>query len=266
MCADEALSTPNSYDDSLASILDVVVEKSGRRFVRLFNENDKRGPDQLKKKAGIFALWECIECFVIEKALISNVTSAYHGCSRCSGPGVVAKIVIEFLIYKFGEKNVEKERWINDYYIDARIRFGDDSFVDVEIDGAQHYLRTAWSRGGRKLEDRISADVEKMRLASSEFVPTVRIPTVAVPVSSRGVAPEVNEPWKILLMSSIEAARIVSVNAIVENFLRADDVMFIVEGHENKYDAHEALLQAIFAGGRRVIFNDMDLLDARFSV
>jgi hypothetical protein len=85
-------------------------------------------------------------------------------------------------------------------------------------------------------------------------------------VSSRGVAPEVNEPWKILLMSSIEAARIVSVNAIVENFLRADDVMFIVEGHENKYDAHEALLQAIFAGGRRVIFNDMDLLDARFSV
>jgi hypothetical protein len=256
-------STPKSYEDSLAAALDDVELKAGRIFVRLVDENDKRAPEQICKQANVRAMWKCTECDETGEADINNVVGKSKGCSSCSGPGIVAKLVVAFLKSVFGEKNVETECWIGDYKIDARIRFPDGTSVDVEIDGAQHYLRVGWSKEGRKLEEQIARDVEKMRLASLELVPTVRIPTVAVPPNARGVDPDVDEPWKTSLLATIEAARFVAIEAKRCGISNVDDVMHVVDGHENKYGAHDALLRTVFAGGNRVIYGDMDLIDAR---
>lgn len=250
-------STPKMFQDSLASLLENIASRKpiGSKFVRMANRDDSRTPEKLKKMSSEYATWICLCCGQEFTARISKVSGG-SACRCCSRPGETEKIVFDFLCEFFGKVNVKDQQPLGAYADDARVHHPLGVYVDVETDGPQHYTRALWSTYKRTLEEQISRDVEKMRRASSEFVPTVRIPTVAVTRDAR----EDGDGWKVALISAIDTAAVAAVEAKVCGNMRAEDVMIIVEGHEKKYDAHGALLKAVLCGINSVSFGDLELV------
>jgi hypothetical protein len=252
-----ANSTPKTYDESLASILPSIASRfpAGSEFLRLKDTNDERTPENLKKMANDYAEWICLCCGQEFTARISKVSGG-SACKLCSKSGKTEKIVFSFLCEFFGKANVTDQYPLGLYAGDARVHHPLGVDVDSETDGPQHYKRVGWSKYGKNLEKQISRDVEKMRRASSEFVPTVRIPTVAVTRDAR----DDGDGWKGALISAIDAAAVAAVEAKARGNMRAEDAMIIVEGHETKYGAHGALLKAVLSGRNSVTFGDLELV------
>jgi rubrerythrin len=247
-------SIPKTHEESLSSIAKNILERkpAGSKFIRLLEETDMRKEDRLKKSSGRYAIWSCTKCNDEFTAKIYNVANG-TSCPKCSRPGSTEKNVISFLRETFTDVQVQQP--IGNYFVDARVLCDSTGvYVDIEIDGSQHYERThvPWY-SKLELEEQIARDVEKMRRSASSFIPTVRIPTCAVTRDSR----ENEEPWKNSLVASIREAAFAAKNSMKRGFIEHEDVMFVVEGHVEKYEAHSVLLKCAFSGGKSVYFGDM---------
>lgn len=225
-------STPKDANDSLASLLGRLEELT-RSFVRLANTDDTRTPEEIKKMANDYAIWLCLDCGNEWTSKICHVVNGTK-CPECSTIGSTEKIVVQYL-RKICEK-VDTQHRLGEYKVDARVMYKGEE-LDTEIDGIQHYEYSKIFKS-MKLDDQINRDVEKMRRAYSEGVPTVRIPTVAVRTDARLD----KDIWKILLLEALEkAAKLKSLLKISSDILP----MVIINGHEDKYIKHAEILKNV---------------------
>jgi hypothetical protein len=251
-----ANSTPKSFAESLAAILDAIAARrpTGLDFLGLLDATDSRTAEQIKQMANAYGLWRCRGCGNVFSAYIYHVTRG-TGCRLCSRPGCTEGIVLAFLREAFGDVLVIDQFPLGTYKVDARVFVSHlGVYGNVEIDGEQHYMRVTYT--DMTLEQQIARDVEKMRRSVEALVPTVRIPTCVVARDAR----DDGEKWKAALLASIDSAAIAAAEAARLGVLNPDDAMIVVPGHASKYGAHDALLRTVLAGGMAVDFDDMHLV------
>lgn len=259
-----AVSTPPSFETSLAALLNRLENrKYGILFLHLANENDKRRPYQLFPMSHEMAVWRCICCGRDWKASINEVVRR-SSCPDCSGAGTTEKMVSDYI--KGAYNKFIPQYQLGTYKTDFRV-WHRGVPVDVEVDGSPHYDgRLRYSNDVMSFEKQIARDVEKMRRSSSEIVPTVRIPTAAV---SRDIRTD-GEHWKRILDRAIDDAALAAIRAGALSEPEAnvpkistpslEDMMFIVEGHREKYIYHSSLLECINRGDDSVSVRGMTII------
>lgn len=223
-----AKARPSTFENSLAAVLDrLAMRVRGVAFVRLLNESDTRGPEDICAVSGKYAVWTCLCCENEWTQTIANVVKT-SSCPSCFGFDDTERIVVEYL--RTLSDGVVTQYPLGDYRVDAVISIGGKR-VAVEVDGAQHYVHNRLFSSRSSLEERISIDVEKMRRSAAESVPTLRVPTMAI---SKDASRE--ESWKGEVARSVEDAA---------SWSDGEFPMFVLRGHETKYETHACLLASV---------------------
>jgi very-short-patch-repair endonuclease len=190
-------------------------------------------PHQLSKCSNHVAKWSCGACGHEWDSIINNVTRQGKGCIRCSGNNAERRVgaaleeaALAGRLYSVrAEWRPEGER----FRFDFLVRSPDGDPAVVEVDGPQHF--GPWSRDapGADHADRLRRDVEKMAWAAARGIPTVRVPTSAVPFcpTERG--------WMWDLLALVDDA--------LETREPGDSPMVVSPAHAETYAAHAAALR-----------------------